>query len=115
MNEMRLKGYLGMSMRMGSIAYGEGKCMSLLRKSQCALLLLDEQASENTKDMYRNACAFRKVPYAVLPAGLISGAIGRACMAVALPDGGLTGKVMEQLQDYYAFHVPQDMDKNDRQ
>jgi hypothetical protein len=34
---------------------------------------------------------------------------------VALPDGGLTGKVLEQLQDYYAFHVPQDMDKNDRQ
>ncbi|MBQ9326709.1 MAG: hypothetical protein IJ246_13180 [Clostridia bacterium] len=104
MDEKRLSGTLGLSLRARQAVTGEGPCLSQIRSGQCALLLVDSGASENTKDRYESACRFRQIPMALVPEGMLSKAMGRSCMAVGMLQGGLCEKVKGLLED--AWNVP---------
>ena len=99
MDENQLRGILGLSMVSKNAVCGEGPCLKCLRSGQCELLLVDADASTNTKAMYKNACDYRSVPLAFLPGGFLRQALGRDCMAMAMKKSGLTVKVRSLLED----------------
>ena len=93
MNEQRLKGLLGLSVRAGQAVFGEDSCRRLLAGGQGGILLLDEAASENTRKKSRELCERTETPLALLPEGMIPAATGRDNMAMALRKGAFADQV----------------------
>ena len=93
MNETRLKGILGLSVRAGQAVFGEDTCRRLLSAGKGAVLLLDGDASENTRKKYRELCGRTGIPIAILPAGLIEAATGKDNTAMALKEGAFAEQV----------------------
>ena len=59
--EKRLQNAIGLAMKAGKLASGEFAAEKAL-KSGGKLAIVDENASENTKKQWRDACEFRKLP-----------------------------------------------------
>ena len=93
MNEQRLKGLLGLSVRAGQAVFGTDTCRRLMAGGQCGILLLDGDAAENTREKAREACERAGTPMAVLPAGMIPAATGRDNMVMALRKGAFAEQV----------------------
>ena len=107
MDEQRVRGYMGLSVRAGMAVFGEDGCMKSVRRGKCAALLLDAGASENTLSRYRKTCEHAGVPYFILPEGLLWRATGRPGMAMALKPGGLAEQLIGLLSG-------QDREKQDK-
>ena len=71
MDENRVRGYMGLSVRAGLAVFGEEGCLKSVRNATCALLLVDAAASENTLDRYRSACQRTGIPCFILPENLL--------------------------------------------
>lgn len=93
MNEQKLKGMLGLAVRAGQASFGEDTCRRLLSAGKGAVLLLDEEASGNTRKRYRELCERTGTPMAILPAGMIGNATGKDHMAMALKEGAFAEQV----------------------
>ena len=100
MDENRVRGYMGLSVRAGLAVFGEEGCLKSVRNATCALLLVDAAASENTLDRYRSACF-------ILPENLLWQATGRPGMAMAVKPGGLADQLIGLLSS-------QDGEKKDK-
>ncbi len=87
MNEQRLKGLLGLSVRAGQAVFGEDTCRRLILSGRCGLLLLDETAGANTGKRFRELCRRTETPCAFLPQDLILLATGKDNMVMALKEG----------------------------
>lgn len=98
MNEQKLKGILGLSVRAGQAVFGEDTCRRLLSSGKGAVLLLDGDASENTRKKYSELCERTGMVLAVLPAGLIEAATGKDNRAMALKKGTFAEQVESCLQ-----------------
>ncbi len=94
-SEEQLKGYLGLAMRSGQAVLGGGMVLEHIRSGRSGVVLIDEDASDNTRKKLLDACAFRHVRCITVPGGVISLACGRADrMAVSVPGGGLAAKII---------------------
>jgi ribosomal protein L7Ae-like RNA K-turn-binding protein len=93
MDEKRLKGLMGICVRSGQAVFGEDGCRKAISRGECGILLLDGGASENTAKRYETQCRGKKIPFAVLPEGLLEAATGRTCMAMAVRKGPLLEQV----------------------
>ena len=94
----RLRGTIGLAMRAGQLALGEEGAVKAIRAGGAALALLDADASENTRKRLTDACAYRKVPLAILPGGLLEDAAGRGGrMSAVMAPGGLAKRANELL------------------
>ena len=87
MNEQKLKGILGLSLRAGQAVLGEDVCSRLICSGRCAALFLDGEASGNTRRRYREMCERNSAEFVILPPGFIGAATGRDNMAIALREG----------------------------
>ena len=87
MNEQRLKGLIGLSVRAGQAVFGETACRKLAEAGQCALLLLAEDASPNAADRYRTLSRRTGVPLLNIPPGMPEAATGRGCIAIGIRNG----------------------------
>lgn len=52
---------LGLCMRAGKISGGEAAAHAAIRSGECRLLIISEDASENTKKKFANAATYYKV------------------------------------------------------
>ncbi len=77
-------GLLGLCARASRLVSGEGTCELTLRKGDAKLVLIDSGASNNTKKKFLDACAFRNVPYRMLPEDELGKAIGKNSRMVAV-------------------------------
>lgn len=94
MNEQQLRGAMGLCVRARQAVFGEDGCIKAIRKGEIAILLLDEGASEATKEKYRGVCENASVPLAMLREDLILEATGRPGVAMAVKKGSLGSKVL---------------------
>ena len=107
MDENRVRGYMGLSVRAGLAVFGEEGCLKSVRNATCALLLVDAAASENTLDRYRSACQRTGIPCFILSENLLWQATGRPGMAMAVKPGGLADQLIGLLSS-------QDGEKKDK-
>ena len=54
---------LGLATRAGKVVCGEGAALDSIRNKKACLIILSEDASENTRKRFCNSCSFYSVPY----------------------------------------------------
>ena len=63
-------GTLGLAMKSGNVASGEFMTEKAIRSGTAKLVIVAEDASDNTKKKFRNSCSYYQVPMAVFGASL---------------------------------------------
>lgn len=98
-NKSRVFGLLGLAARAGKVQSGEFSTEKSVRSGRACLVLVSEEASENTKKMFRNMCTYYKVPYYEFGSKEELGhAIGREMRAsLAVQDSGFSQAIEKQL------------------
>ncbi len=61
----RVFSMLGIAAKAGSVKSGEFSTENAVKDGQAFLVLVAEDASDNTKKKFKNMCEFRQVPFAV--------------------------------------------------
>ena len=70
--------YLGLAKRAGKVIPGYRTCAGMLPGGKIRLLLVAEDASQNTKDKFESLCSRYHIPYAVY------GTSGQLCEAAGM-------------------------------
>lgn len=99
MDEKKLQGLLGLSVRARQATFGEDGCLKAVRSGDCAVLLVDAGASKATREKYTGVCQNAKVPLRVLREDLLEEATGRPGRAMAVQQGGLAKQILTILSD----------------
>ena len=89
---------MGLCVRARQAVFGEDGCLKTIRAGSCGVILVDEGASQATKEKYRGACLHAGVTVAWLPEGLLYDATGRPGVAMAGLTGGLANQIRQQLR-----------------
>lgn len=55
--------FIGLAMKAGKLVSGEAGCEKTIRGGKALLVIVAEDASENTAKKFRDACIFRKIPF----------------------------------------------------
>ncbi len=91
---------LGLSARAGKIASGEFAAETAVKSGKAALVIVAEDASDNTKKLFHDKCSFYEVP--VFDYGTketLGHAIGKELRAsVAVLDAGLANAIISHLE-----------------
>ena len=96
MAETKLFNCLGLCQRAGKCQSGAFAAERALKAGKAKLVLLEETASENTKDRFSALCEGRKVPLRLVPE--VGRAIGREAHGVmAVTDIGFVNMILDAL------------------
>lgn len=63
MNKAKVLGAVGLAARAGKMASGEFSVEQAVKKGKAFVVLVAEDASANTKKLFRNMCTYYEVPY----------------------------------------------------
>ena len=90
MKDKRLN-MLGMAMKAGKVVSGEEMTLASIKSGKAQLVIIASDASDNTRKLFQDKCAFYKVPTAEFGTKTELGwAIGKAeRSALAIEDKGL--------------------------
>lgn len=91
---------LGLAAKAGKIASGEFSTERAVKSGSAFLVVVSEEASENTKKMFRNMCSFYQVPmYLYASKDGLGNAIGKQFRAsLAVLDEGFAKSLEEKLK-----------------
>ena len=96
-NRKKVLNLLGLATRAGKTASGE----KAIKSGKAYLVIVSEEASDNTKKMFENSCAYYKVP--VYQFGMkeeLGHAMGKEMRAsLAVLDSGFAKALREKLDD----------------
>ena len=96
MAETKLFNCLGLCRRAGKCQSGAFAAERALKAGKAEVVLLEENASENTKDRFAALCEGRKVPLRLVPE--VGRAIGREAHGVmAVTDIGFVNMILDAL------------------
>lgn len=91
---------LGLAARAGKIASGEFSTEKAVKSGSAFLVIVSEEASENTKKMFHDKCSFYQVPiYQYASKEALGNAIGKQFRAsLAVLDEGFAKSLEEKLK-----------------
>ena len=91
---------LGLAMKSGNVVSGEYQTLDAVRKKKAKLVLVSEDASDNTKKLFFDKCAFYQIP--VTEYGMkedLGRAIGKDLRSsLAVCEVGLATAIKKQLE-----------------
>ncbi len=92
-----LLGFIGLCVRAGKLAAGDAMTAEALKRNKACLVLMSDDASENTVKKYRNMCKSRGIPIITLCGrGRFGAAIGREyAVTAAVTDKGFAERIKE--------------------
>lgn len=92
---------LGLSARAGKLISGEMLCQKAIRRRKAKLVIISEEASDNTLKKFMNMCKYYKIDFVVVGSKEMLGeAVGKGSRTVlAVTDEGLKEAVLKQLQN----------------
>ena len=94
----RILGLLGLAARAGQLKSGSDVCQQAIRRGTVAFALLDEAASQNTRDLFTSLCGTRNIPLYFLTQDDLGNAIGRPGRMIAvLQEGPLAARLQALL------------------
>lgn len=90
---------LGLATKAGKVVSGEFATDKSVKSATAWLVIVSEDASDNTKKMFSNMCEFYHVPmYTMSNKETLGHAIGKQFRAsLAILDDGLTNAIIKQL------------------
>ena len=99
MTNDKVLAYLGLATRAGKIQSGEFSTEKSVKAGKAAMVIVAEDASNNTKKKFTNMCTFYKVPIYIYGTKETLGAsIGRELRAsLALEDTGVCNAIKKQI------------------
>lgn len=99
MTRDKVLSYLGLATRAGKIQSGEFSTEKSVKSGKAALVIVAEDASDNTKKKFKNMCTFYEVPFYVYGTKEALGAcIGKEFRAsLALEDTGFCNAIVKQM------------------
>ena len=99
-NRSRVFGLLGLAAKAGKVKRGEFSTEKAVKSGMAFLVIVSEEASENTKKMFRNMCTFYEVPYYEFGSkDELGHALGKEMRAsLAVQDEGFSKAIMKLLQ-----------------
>ena len=65
MNKNKIKSLIGLATKARKVVSGEFSTEKAVRSGQAKLVVIAEDASDNTKKKFRNMCAYYQVPFEV--------------------------------------------------
>ncbi len=91
---------LGLSTKAGRTVSGEFSTEKAVKEKKAFIVIVAEDASENTKKLFRDKCAFYHIPeYEYATKEQLGRAVGKEMRAsVAVTDSGLAGKIEQELK-----------------
>ncbi len=95
-----LRGMLGLCQRSGKLQSGTDTVIRAIRSGACRLALIDGGATANTVKKITDPCIYYRVPYLLLPPGMLGEACGReGRMAAAVLDAGFAARLTQMNAD----------------
>ena len=100
MQQDRILSMLGLATKAGRIASGEFSTEKAVKSGSAFLVVVSEEASENTKKKFRNMCSFYQVPmYLYGSKEALGNSIGKEFRAsLAVLDEGFAKSLEEKLK-----------------
>lgn len=100
MQRDRILSMLGLATKAGRIASGEFSTEKAVKSGSAFLVVVSEEASENTKKKFRNMCSFYQVPmYLYGSKEMLGNSIGKEFRAsLAVLDEGFAKSLEEKLK-----------------
>ena len=100
MRQDRILSMLGLAERAGKVASGEFSAEKAVKSEKAFLVVVSEEASENTKKKFRNMCSFYQVPmYLYESKEALGHAIGKEFRAsLAVLDEGFARSLEEKFK-----------------
>ena len=99
-NRQKALNLLGLATKAGKTASGEYSTEKAVKTGKASLVIVSEEASDNTKKMFTNMCTYYKVPLYFFgnreKLGAVCGKESRVSMAVL--DEGLAKAAIQQLE-----------------
>lgn len=100
MDQNRFYSFLGLIQKSGNIVSGYNSCLYNIKEKGCRLIIIAEDASDNTKDKFINICSAKNIPYAIC--GMkdrIGSSIGRSAKSVlGVKDENMSRVVLNMLK-----------------
>lgn len=92
---------LGMAMKGRNLVSGEFQTLEAIRKGSAMLVIIAEDASDNTRKLFTNKCAYYEVPLVHYGTkDTLGNAIGRDFRSsLGVCDAGLADAIMKQLKE----------------
>ena len=95
----RVSGFLGLCTRAGKLVSGQEACVDAVRRHSVAVVLLDEEASDNTRKRVSDACKTHGVLLYGMEEDMIADSTGKeGRKVVAVQNGGMAKKMLALLQ-----------------
>ena len=105
MNEQKLAGMLGLTVRARQVSAGMDACRILIRSGNCGVLLIDAETRDNTRKKAEDLCRQTGTPVVVLPPGMIERATGKENRVLAVRKGSFAEQIL-QIADIQLIHQP---------
>ena len=100
MRQNKVLSLLGLAMRGRNLVSGEFQTLEAVRTGTACLVLIAEDASENTRKLFTDKCSFYEVPIRCFGTkDALGGAVGKDMRSsVGICDEGLAKAVIKQLE-----------------
>ena len=100
-NEARIYSFLGLAQRAGKLVSGDDSTMLDIKKNRVKLVIVAEDASNNTKKLFKDKTSFRNIACITYSTKLQLGlAIGKAPRAVmGIKDTNFANKILELMEN----------------
>ena len=98
-NKQKILNLIGLATKAGKTASGEFSTEKAVKCGKASLVIVSEEASDNTKKMFTNMCTYYKVPICYFGGkGELGHAMGREMRAsLAVVDEGFAKAIRKQL------------------
>lgn len=98
-NKSRVFGLLGLAAKAGKVQSGEFSTEKSVKSGRACLVIVSEEASENTKKKFRNMCTYYEVPlYILSDKEALGHAMGKEFRAsLAVQDANFAQAIMKVL------------------
>lgn len=99
-NRRKVLSLLGLATKAGKIASGEFMTEKSVKEGRASLVIVSEEASENTRKMFSNLCTYYKVPmYLFGTKEELGHAMGKEFRAsLAVLDSGFSKALVKQME-----------------
>ena len=97
MSHDKFYSFIGLIQKSGNLITGYNNCEFEIKKDKCKLIIIAEDASENTKKKFTNMCNTRELPFITLGSKEQLGqSIGKSPASVlAIKDEGMSKVVLK--------------------